>query len=256
MTISLPMYDWPEVRQATDAWAAGVLRHLGQAGGHLDRSPDRTSGWRRRDLLFSQTCGYPFTHEFRGKLAYLATPHYKAPGCEGADYSSFVFAREKAPLAAFRDSRAAVNNPDSMSGMLALKLVFAPEAKSGEFFSSIVETGGHINSMIAVRDGDADICAIDSICVALARRYRPDYLNGLVEIARSPMVPGLPYVTALDRDPEVLRRAMVEAFADPGLASAREALLLDGHTVLADHAYDRILALETKMEQAGGLKLI
>lgn len=256
MTISLPMYDWPEVRHATDAWAAGVLRHMGREGGRLDRNPDYFSGWRRRDLFFSQTCGYPFTHEFRGKLAYLATPHYTAPGCDGAEYCSFIFAREKNPLAAFKGSRAAVNNPDSMSGMLALKLVFAPEAKSGEFFSSIVETGGHIKSMIAVRDGEADICAIDSVCVALARRYRPDYLNGLVEVARSTMVPSLPYVTALDRDPIDFRRALAKAFADPDLAPTREALLLDGHSVLAERAYDRILALERHMEQAGGLKLL
>lgn len=256
MTISLPMYDWPEVRQATDDWAAGVLRHMGHEGGLLDRSPDYFAGWRRRDLLFSQTCGYPFTHEFRGKFTYLATPHYRAPGCDGAEYCSIVFAREKAPPAAFKGSRAAVNNPDSMSGMLALKLVFSPETKSGEFFSSVIQTGGHVNSLIAVRDSDADICAIDSVCVALSRRYRPDYLNGLVEIARSPVVPGLPYVTARDRDPGVFRRALARAFADPDLASTRDALLLAGHSVLAEGAYDRILALERQMERAGGLRLI
>lgn len=256
MMISLPMYDWPEVRDATDKWAEGVLRHMEQDGARLDRHADYFAGWRRSDLFFSQTCGYPFTHEFRGKLTYLATPHYRTPGCEGASYCSFIFAREARPLAAFRGSRAAVNNPDSMSGMLALQLVFAPFATHGEFFASVIESGGHIKSMIAVRDGKADVCAIDSVCVALARRYRPDYLEGLVEIARSPMVPGLPYVTALGRDPQPLREALDKAFADPALAAAREVLFLAGHSVLADRAYDRILALEQQMEQAGGVKLI
>ncbi|HTN98040.1 MAG TPA: PhnD/SsuA/transferrin family substrate-binding protein [Nordella sp.] len=256
MMISLPMYDWPEVRQATDDWSRGVLRHMGRQGDRLDRNPDYFSGWRRSDLFFSQTCGYPFTHEFHGKFAYLATPHYRASGCDGADYCSFVFAREKHPLAEFQGSRAAVNNPDSMSGMLALKLVFAPHARQGRFFSDVVETGGHIKSMIAVRDGNADICGIDAVCVALARRYRPDYLEGLVEIARSPSVPGLPYVTAFDRDPRPFREALDKAFADPALASAREALFLAGHSVLAERAYDRILTLEHQMEQTGGLTLL
>jgi ABC-type phosphate/phosphonate transport system substrate-binding protein len=255
MTVSLPMYDWPEVREATDAWAGGVLRHLGRAGIELDRNPDYFAGWRKDDLVFSQTCGYPFTHEFRGKLSYLATPHYAAPGCAGANYCSLIFARGQRPLADFRGSRAAVNNPDSMSGMLALKLVFAPHAQEGRFFASVLETGGHVGSMIAVRDGRADICAIDAVCVALARRYRPDYLEGLVEVARSPMVPGLPFVTASGRDPAELRSALVRAFGDPALAQARESLFLDRHSILAESSYDLILELEREMEEAGGLEL-
>lgn len=256
MIVSLPMYDWPEVREATDAWAQGILTHLGQAGTKLDRNPDYFSLWRRHDLFFSQTCGYPFTHEFRGRLGYVATPHYAVPGCEGANYCSFIFAREHRPLADFRASRAAVNNPDSMSGMLALKLVFAPHAEAGCFFSESVETGSHVRSMIAVRDGMADICAIDSVCVALARRYRPDYLEGLIEIARSPMVPALPYVTAPDRDLDEWRLGLAEAFADANLAPAREALFLKDNSVLADGAYDLILKLEHRMEEQGGLRLL
>jgi ABC-type phosphate/phosphonate transport system substrate-binding protein len=256
MTISLPMYDWPEVRQATDAWAAGVMKHLGTPAKELDRTPDYFSLWRRPDLIFSQTCGYPFTHEFRGRLVYAATPHYAVPGCEGANYCSFIFARERRPLSGFLGRCAAINNPDSMSGMLALKLVFAPYAEKGRFFSKVIKSGSHIKSMIAVRDGEADICAIDSVCVALAQRYRPDYLEGLVEIARSPMVPGLPYVTAGDSDPADLRRALDKVFADPQLAAVREALFLEAHSILAASAYDRILMLERQMEESGGLRLL
>jgi ABC-type phosphate/phosphonate transport system substrate-binding protein len=255
MTVSLPMYDWPEVRTATDDWAHGVLRHLGRAGLALDRNPDYFSGWRRRDLVFSQTCGYPFTHEFRGRLGYVATPHYAVPGCDGPNYCSFVFARERRPLAEYRGSRAAINNPDSMSGMLALKLVFVPHAEAGRFFSHVLQTGSHVGSMIAVRDSKADVCAIDSVCVALARRYRPDYLEGLVEITRSPMVPGLPFVTGAGGNPGALRSGLARAFADPDLAPAREALFLERHSILADRAYDLILKLEGEMEERGGMSL-
>jgi ABC-type phosphate/phosphonate transport system substrate-binding protein len=249
------MYDWPEVGQATDAWAQGILRHLGRAGATLDRNPDYFAAWRRDDLIFSQTCGYPFTHEFRGRLSYVATPHYAAPGCEGPNYCSFVFAREDRPPGDLRGSRTALNNRDSMSGMLALKLVFAPHARDGRFFSRAIETGSHIGSMMAVRDGRADVCANDAVCVALARRYRPDYLDGLVEIARSPAVPSLPFVTARGHDPAELRRAFADAFADRDLAPAREALFLDRHSVLAEDAYDIILNVEKQVEEAGGLDL-
>jgi len=166
-----------------------------------------------------------------------------------------VFARENRPLESFRGATAAVNNPDSMSGMLALQLVFGPHAKNGRFFRHAAETGGHVASMIAVRDGQADVCAIDSVCTAMAKAYRPDYLEGLVEIARSPEVPGLPYVT-VGGDVAKLRQALVAAFADPALREARDRLFLTGHSLLNEKDYARIPELEMEMRQNGGLKLL
>ncbi len=253
MLASLPMYDWPEVREATNLWWQGLSRHMGLAVG-LDRSADHFAAWRRDDLVFSQTCGYPFTHEFKGVLDYVSTPHYAADGCEGANYCSMVLAREKRPLQDFRGAIAAVNSPDSMSGMLALKLVFAPLARDGEFFAQVVKSGSHVASMRAVREGKADVCAVDAICVAMARRYRPDYLEGLVEIARSPLVPGLPYV-ARAGNIAALRGAVTAAFNDPQLQEPRDQLLLNGNSVLQPQAYDRITELETDMQRAGGLNL-
>ena len=244
------MYDWPEVREATDAWWTGIAGHLGVSI-PLNRDPGHVAAWRRPDLYFSQTCGYPFTHEVKNWLKLVATPHYGVDGCEGPNYTSIVFAREQRPLAAFRGSRAAFSSPDSMSGMLALQLVFTPASDSGTFFAEAIESGGHINSMQAVREGRADVCAIDAVCVGLARRYRPDYLEGMVEIARSPLVPGLPYVTKIGA-PEILRAGLAAAFADPFLQGVRDQLFLTGYSVLDARAYDRITLLETDMQRAGG----
>jgi ABC-type phosphate/phosphonate transport system substrate-binding protein len=248
------MYDWPEVREATDAWWAGIARHLG-GNIRLSRGGDHIASWHSPELLFSQTCGYPFTHEFSGKLKLIATPHYGVDGCRGPNYSSMVYARENRPLDSFRSCTVAVNNPDSMSGMLALQLVFAPYAKEGRFFSKAVETGGHVASLSAVRDGKADVCSTDAVCTAMAKAYRPDYLEGLVEIARSPEVPGLPYVT-VGGDAAKLRQALIAAFADPDLQEARNRLFLTGHSVLAEKDYARIPDLESDMRQKGGLKLL
>jgi ABC-type phosphate/phosphonate transport system substrate-binding protein len=254
MIAALQMYDWPEVRQATNLWWQVVARHLGTPE-ELSRPDDYTAPWLRDDLLFAQTCGYPFTHVLKGKVSYLATPHYAADGCEGPNYCSIVMAREYRPLAAFRDGVAAVNTPDSMSGMLALKLVFAPLAEKGRFFSRAVETGGHLASLAAVQSGEADVCAIDCVCIAMAKRYRPEVLEGLVEIARSPLVPGLPWITRAG-DPQAIRSALRAAFADPALKEALSALLLSGFSELPTGAYDRITDLEAEMEGKGGLKLL
>ena len=146
------MYDWPEVREATDEFWAAMARRLG-SDVRLSRPEDFAAAWTRDDLLFSQTCGYPFTHALKGKVSLVATPHYGCDGCDGPFYSSIVFAREQRPLDAFRGAVAAVNTPDSMSGMLALKLVFGPYAEQGRFFGRAIETGGHLKSLAACTRG-------------------------------------------------------------------------------------------------------
>ena len=258
MIASLPMYDFDELRDEIDALWAAIGGKLGVSI-PLDRDPDHMAAWRRPDLLLSQTCGYPFTHAFKGRLRLVATPHYGVDGCEGPYYQSMIFAREARPLASYAQARAAMNNDDSMSGMLALQLVFAPYAQGGRFFSEVIETGGHSRSLMAVRDGRADVCAIDAVCTAFAKRYRPDLLEGLIEIARGPMVPGLPFVTAGDADDAQvahLRRALSDVFADPALAPIRERLFLAGLSFLEADAYELIPDLERGMEKTGGLILL
>ena len=246
MTIaSLPMYDWPEIRQHTDAFWESFKRHSGLSV-ELDRESAYSDPWRNPELIFSQTCGYPFTHEFKDLLTYVATPHYVCVGCSDADYSSFIFARQATPLHEFRGKIPAVNEMDSMSGMLALKLVFAPFVKGGEFFERKLITGGHLNSLQAVREGKADVCAIDAVCVALAKKYRPEILHGLVNIAQSPMVPSLPFVTR-SGNPEHLRIALTKTFADPELKTTLDALLMNGFSNLGAGAYHRITNLENAL---------
>jgi len=220
----------------------------------LSQPENWMEAWRRPDLLFSQTCGYPFTHEFAGKLKLVATPHYDAPGCNGPLYCSILFAREQRPLPQFRGAVAAFNANDSMSGMLALELIFAPYAEDGRFFASAVETGGHLASLDALQRGEADVAAIDCVTAAYVRRYRPQALSGLVEVTRSPQVPGLPFVT-IAGDIDKLHQALTDVFADESLREIREALLLNGFSLLTEADYDVIPRLEDEMEKGGGLAL-
>lgn len=253
MLATLPMYDFPEVREATDAFWDAIAKAYGVTG-KLTRDADCTTTWHNPKLLFSQTCGYPYTHEFKGVLNYVATPHYAAEGCDGANYRSIIFAREHKPLSAFQGAIAAFNNRDSMSGMLALKLVFAPLAKQGRFFGTNLETGGHIHSLQFVQSAKADICAIDCVTVSYLERYRPSALEGLVEIASSPLVPALPFVTR-GGDAEALRIALLAVCNDADHADLQNALLLKTVTALPAGAYDVIAAKEQGMQRTGGLHL-
>jgi ABC-type phosphate/phosphonate transport system substrate-binding protein len=253
MIITLPMYDWPEVHQSMQALAEAIVMASGMPAEFV-RHGDHTFAWRGDDLLLSQTCGYPFTHEYKGLLQYVATPHYDADGCEGPQYQSIILAREAKPLPEFKGSIAAFNSPDSMSGMLALKLAFAPYAEKGVFFDRSIETGSHLTSMQAVRNRLADVCAIDAVCVGMARRHRPDDLEGLVEVGRSPMVPSLPFVTRVG-SVGMLRHTLEVVFRDPSLKQVRDDLLLSGISVLQDVDYDLIPRLENEINAQGGLRL-
>ena len=253
MLASLPMYDLPEIREATDAFWAALAKAYGVEGG-LTREADYTAPWRNPDLLFSQTCGYPFTHEFAGVFKYVATPHYDADGCEGPYYRSIVFAREAAPLESFRGKVAAYNNRDSMSGMLALKLVFAPFATGGRLFASAIETGGHVASLTAVQRGDADVAAIDCVTAGYLRKSRPTALAGLREVSRSPLVPGLPYVTR-SGDVERLRKIVCGHIRDLAGTKSFGKLAISGSSVLDATTYDIILRIENLLRTSGGIEL-
>lgn len=265
-SFSLPMYDWPEVRDATDAWAQGLARHLraqgfAEAPSELLRQEDYSQAWQSSELILSQCCGYPLIKFYAGALTPVLTPHYAVEGCSGPAFSSFVLVRSADQIHSLTELRgrvSAINSRDSMSGMLALKLVFGPLTDNGKFFARTLETGAHLSSLAAVLRGEADVCAVDAVCVALARRYRPELLAGLTEIARSPLVPGLPYVTARHRSPQELlrmRQAIAAAFADPELQPARDALFLSGCSPLDRSDYAIIAALERNLESHGGLAL-
>lgn len=249
----LPMYDLPEVRAATDAWWRGLARAFRREGvadvpGRLSRNMARGRMWRAPELLFSQTCGFPFTHAFAGQLEVVATPCYAAAGCVGPDYRSLIVVREDEParaLVEFRGRIVAINAPDSHSGCNILRAMTAPLAGGRRFFGRTVVTGSHRASIAAVSRSTADLAAIDCVLYALLERHRPAALAGIRVLTRSPAAPGLPYVMHASQPTDVLERVragLFAALADPALAGCREALLIKGAELLSASAYDCIRA--------------
>ena len=240
------MYDLPEVRWATDALWAAVAERLSAAGvaaaPALSRGPEPHELWTDPALLLSQTCGNPYVRTYRDRLRLVATPRYAALGCDGPRYRSLLVAHEDAPgegLADFRGTVCAVNGWDSLSGWVALAAVL-PEPG---FFRAALITGAHADSMAAVKAGEADIAAIDCVTYALLQRHRPASTAGLRVIGRTALAPSLPFVTrrdAADATVEALRSALRNALADPALAEARAALLIEGIEILGEADYDAI----------------
>ncbi len=264
---SLPMYDLPEVREATDALWRGLARCLvleGLSGVPevLVREGSHEAPWSDPALLFSQSCGYPITHAFAGKVRVVATPRYRAPGCEGSSYRSVIVvgARSSAStLADLRGAVCAINEPSSHSGMNALRALIAPLSGGRPFFASVRRSGAHLVSLAMVGAGEADVASIDAVTYALAARARPQLVEGTRPIAWSAPAPACPYVTRGDAGDDLvarIRSALVRAFNDPELAWARDELLLDGMEVLPAEAYDVILEREREAAHLGYATLL
>jgi len=259
---SLPMYDLPELRDATDTWWQGLARAFRAEGvkdvpAALDRRASYGEVWLMSELLLSQTCGYPLMHKLRDRVALLATPCYSASGCSDAEYCSFVVVAADSPVtevADLRGRRCVVNSHNSQSGANALKALVASRSEQGRFFGSVAVSGGHAASLAIVASGEADAAAIDCVTHALLCRYQPHAVAGTRVLCRTPPAPNLPYITRSTADPDLLRRlrgGLARAFADQRLAVTREALLLAGVVELPLSAYERIIDMEDAAASAG-----
>lgn len=261
MLAALPMYDWPQLRAATDALWDGLAAEMRRRGldapDRLERGRDPDDIWRDPALLFSQTCGYPYCMTLRGSVRLVAAPCYAVEGCRRATYRSAILVRADDPAGepeALRGRRAAFNARHSQSGYSAFRAAFAPLARNGRFFGEASETGSHLASMEAVVAGAADCAAADAVAWALARAHRPDIADALRVLAWTAPAPALPFVTAARRrDDEVvaMRDALRAVLADPALGEACDALFLAGIEVAGDRAYDVIRDMERAAVEAG-----
>lgn len=255
---SLPMYDLPALRPATNSWWTGLSRHFRRAG--VQGVPDRLSRpgegiefWLASDLLFSQSCGYPLVARLADKVTLLGTPCYDIDGCEGRDYCSFVIVRADCPADSIADLhglRCAINMAGSWSGHHALRLAAAPLIDDGRPAFEVQESGSHTASMDAVRSGAADFASVDCVLFGLLSHHRPQKTESLRILARTPAMPGLPLIAgaaASNDDIRYMKRGLRAAFDDPALDDVRKLLRLKDirFTEMAD--YCRLSAALTRV---------
>lgn len=258
---SLPWYDLRELRTVTDAlWqriAAAAARRGLTAPTSLCREIDHETQWRSARLLLSQACGYDVVFGHRENLRVVATPRYLAEGCVGARYASWIVVAQHAPARQLVDLRGGVcaaNQTTSHSGMNALRALIAPLAGGRPFFREVRWCGAHEQSLGLIRQGLADVAAIDCVTHALLARHRPQALHGTRILASTPPAAAPPFVTSSSTNPATraaLRAALHEVMVDPEAAALRAALLLDGVEELPPDAYAPIAALERDARERG-----
>jgi ABC-type phosphate/phosphonate transport system substrate-binding protein len=176
------------------------------------------------------------------------------PGCAGGDYCSLILVPQQGArtLEELRGAVAVINQPHSHSGMNALRHTMAPLARDGRFFSRVTVSGGHLASMAALRQGLADVAAVDCATYALASRADPRLTAGVRVLQTTAAAPGLPMIAALavaDAQAQDLREVLLSLHQQvPNLL--QDLSITRFHAVdLADYA--RIREQELEAAQCG-----
>jgi ABC-type phosphate/phosphonate transport system substrate-binding protein len=249
------MYDFPEARSATDAWWAALARQLSREGiadipQTLLRRDDLIEQWSDPGLALSQTCGYLLCRQLSTALQPVATPHYTAPGCVGANYSSVILVREAHPATTLEDlrgGRAVYSRTYSHAGYNAFRGIVAPLSKGEKFFSKVIGSGSHVDSIDLVATGVGDVATVCCVIHAFVSRWRPEALAGTRVLGYTPLAPSPPYVAPIGATAHrisQLRSALTAVMADPELASVRDDLFLGGLSVIGRTDYEQIAAVE------------
>ena len=238
---ALPMYQGGHPR-AHAFWAAlaGLLRERGlqNVPDHLTASDSLHAQWLAPQLLLSQACGYPLVTQLKAQVQVLGTFAYDAPGCQGVMCRSQLLVRQAdaaLALSAFAGRTVAFNSQDSQSGYNSLRALVAPLAQHGHFFGQQVPTGGHLLSIDAVREGQADMAAIDCVTLAGVARYQPEKLEGLHVWGETAAYPGLPLITSASTSAQevaILREALAHISTHASYRQVCEPLLIQGFEAL------------------------
>ena len=257
--VSLGMYAFTDAQQS--AWRQLFERFIALYGSgavpirlNFDHDPSKLL---EPGLWFGHTCGYPLMTRLKDYLEPFCIPLFDVPGVDGRHYCSRIITAAGSDIESIRDSRgrvAAMNNPDSNSGMNVLRHAVADMAESGRFFERVVTTGGHLYSLQAVANGIADIAAIDCVSYQLIEDNRPQLCAGLRILDESVKTCGLPLVMshahARDTDFAELTGRLNQALASCEVG-VRDTLHLTGFEPIQMDEYQGILEVERYAVERG-----
>ena len=254
--LSLPMYDIDHSATQSLTHTLAQLMATRHIHAHVEWHSDLLPHWRDRDLLLSQTCGYPLV-KLLPDVQRVGACQSSAPGCEGLRYRSWLVVRTEdaaLTLADFRGRRAVCNSDDSHSGYNSLRYVVAPLAQQGRFFAETRFSGSHRQSLAALRHQQADIAAIDCITWALVQHNFAEELAGLTIIGETPLCAALPLITAARTDQPTLaalRSALTQLVQDEAYRALCAANLIGGFATPDRAFYAEVLQWEQQAATLG-----
>jgi DNA-binding transcriptional LysR family regulator len=184
---SLPWYDLPTTHGALDAF--WLVLHEESSRHGIARLPDRLDRdtpldvqWSSPELLVSQCCGLDLLTAAGRMLAPIARPVFSDLDVAPGNYFSHIVMATS--LQAI-PNRIAINSRSSRSGCAALLEWMSTR---GWRHKEILLSGSHANSLTLLRNGEADIAAID------AHSWTRLDQRGVRIVGRSASAPSPPFV--------------------------------------------------------------
>jgi ABC-type phosphate/phosphonate transport system substrate-binding protein len=224
--------------------------------GHIQIGFDTTpETYRSPDLLLGHTCGYPYMVHWKQSHQLLAVPEFDITGCQGTQYASWFTCRSddaRHSLESFCGATAAINAPNSNSGMNVLRHAVSRFARDGQFFNRTVVTGSHSNSLHALAIGDADIAAIDPVSYHHIMQCEPSLESAIKILGQSVHTTALPFMTR--RNEPISRALLLQALNQCVEQSERdvlECLRLTRFNRVSESDYDALMRLESDAVSAG-----
>jgi ABC-type phosphate/phosphonate transport system substrate-binding protein len=255
LTASLPMYNLPELADRNAAFWRALseeidVQRISGLPTELSFSRPAVPEAIGREVLFSQTCGYPLQTIYRGQYTLLGVPTYDFPGCGAASHRAFIIVRKDSAFESVEDlrgSRFALNSRHSNSGMNLPRIMLARRGITAPFFGSVTETGSHTESMARVAAGDLDAASIDCVTYGFFNDCRPDKASALRVLDETPESPAIPFVTSVATaadQVDALRSALLRLANDPSRKSAVRGLHIAAITAVEMSAYGRVMDYE------------
>lgn len=238
----MAMYPAESLRSSWDALYGMVARQVTGAPNELRWDIDAHESWRSSQLALGMTCGWPLVTQLLRRVRVIGTFLYAADGAVSHAYRSVIIARRPAIIADLAGGTFAFNSADSLSGYISMISLLPTGQRS--WSGPTLETGAHLISIDAVRDGRADIASIDAMTWIYTQRAAPETLQGLAIIDRGPLVPHLPLIANIDTTDEVLnewRTAFAETIRNPALADTLDRLMIRGFVALNVDDYETAL---------------
>ena len=149
------------------------------------------------DLFIGHTCGYPLMNHLQDTVTPFCVPVFNVAGVSGNLYSSRIIVAADSDitnLAGCSGQIVAVNNSDSNSGMNVLRHAVAGLNPATAFFASVLNSGGHLQSLMAVAENRASVAAIDCVSFQLIADQWPELTARVRSIGDSIKTCGLPFV--------------------------------------------------------------
>jgi len=251
------MYDWPEVQAHNDQFWKTLRQALQDYGFNglpltLTR-PHSTQCWTQQNNGLSQTCGYPLKHDLGILVELLGTPTYDAQYCNDGYYASVILTRRediRSCIAEFKYAKPAVNSLNSQSGYNALVNLVGDMkiTDTQQYFATPLISGSHRQSILAVAERRAELCAVDPVSWKLAQQFEKASKK-LSVLGLTSYTPALPLISSakvanrfsgcLGCGPLALKETVARAWKDAidSDTSTAQKLLINGITLIERDAY-------------------